>query len=366
METNAVKMSTEIQQKIHAKIRKISRVSRLIKEILLLSQHAVKAQASSIILVDDKTGKLYFDIAEGTAKNTLKALAFDPETSIAGWVAANRKPLIVNDVSSDKRWNRSIDDRTGFKTRSILCVPLITHRKLIGVIEVLNKLDGESFTREDLAMLNSVASTAAVSIENTKLIQQVENGYKATIKALAAAIDAKDPYTAGHSQRVADLAVLTGKKLRFNDADMETLEYAAILHDVGKIGISDSILGKPTRLSDEEWQVMKQHPTIGANIVKDIEFLMTAQRLIGYHHEKYDGTGYPSGIDGQVMPVGAMVIAIADAYDAMTTARAYRPAMDIDYALKEIENGAHSQFSPLVIKAFLSIFRPDSAAKTSG
>jgi len=363
MEKNAVKISSEIQKKIHAKIRKISRVSQLIKEILQLSQQAVKAQASSIILVDEKTGKLYFDVAEGKVKNNLRDLTFDPEKSIAGWVAANRKPLIVNDVSSDKRWNRGIDDRTGFKTRSILCVPLITHRKLIGVIEVLNKLEGESFTREDLAMLNSVASTAAVSIENTKLMQQVENGYKATIKALAAAIDAKDPYTAGHSQRVADLAVLTGKNLHFSDVDMETLEYAAILHDVGKIGISDNILGKPTRLSDEEWQIMRQHPTIGANIVKDIEFLHTAQRLIGYHHEKYDGTGYPAGIDGLTIPIGAMVIAIADAYDAMTTARSYRPALDIDYALNEIEHGAYSQFSPQIINAFLSIFRTASTTK---
>ena len=365
MQSNVAKINTDIQKKIHAKIRKISKVSQLIKEILQLAQHAVKAQASSIILVDDKTGKLYFDISEGKAKKNLKDLTFDPEKSIAGWVAANRKPLIVNDVSSDKRWNRSIDDRTGFKTRSILCVPLITHRNLIGVIEVLNKVDDKSFTREDLAMLNSVASTAAVSIENTKLMQQVENGYKATIKALAAAIDAKDPYTAGHSQRVADLAVLTGKNLHFSDIDMETLEYAAILHDVGKIGISDGILGKPTRLSDEEWQIMRQHPTIGASIVKDIEFLETAQRLIGYHHEKYDGKGYPTGINGQTIPIGAMVIAIADAYDAMTTARAYRPALNIDYALKEIENGAYSQFSPAVIKAFLSIFQLDSAAKTT-
>ena len=364
MQSNVTKINSDIQQKIHSKIRKVSKVSQLVQEILQLSQHAVHAQASSIILIDDKTGKLYFDISEGTAKKNLKDLTFNPEKSIAGWVAANRKPLIVNDVSSNKHWNPGIDARTGFQTKSIICVPLITHRKLIGVIEVLNKIGGESFTKADQDMLTSVASTAAVSIENTKLMQQVENGYKATIKALAAAIDAKDPYTAGHSQRVADLAVLTGKNLHFSEVDMETLEYAAILHDVGKIGISDGILGKPTRLSDEEWQIMRQHPTIGANIVKDIEFLQTAQRLIGYHHEKYDGTGYPAGINGQTIPIGAMVIAIADAYDAMTTARAYRPALDIDYALKEIENGAYSQFSPAVIKAFLSIFRPDSAAKT--
>lgn len=230
----------------------------------------------------------------------------------------------------------------------------MVQRKVIGVIEVLNRTDGSSFTNQDLETLTSVASTAAMAIENTKLHQSVLEAYKNTIKALAATLDAKDRYTCGHSQRVMEYALLGGVSLSLSREELEILEYAGILHDIGKIGIVDSILTKPERLTDNEWQIMRQHPQIGANILKDVPFLVSARPLILHHHEKYDGTGYPDRLRQEETPVGARLLAVADAFDTMTTDRSYRAAPGVDYAFAELHKCSGSQFCPAAVSAFVS------------
>ncbi len=159
-------------------------------------------------------------------------------------MARTGKPIIVNDASRSPNFHKMIDDTTGFATRSLICAPLATHHKILGVIEVLNKQDGSEFGEQDLEAVVSVANTAAMAIENTRLHQSVLEAYTGTIRALAAAIDAKDPYTRGHSQRVMEYSLLTGNYLSIDREDMETLEYAAVLHDVGKLAIESRILNK--------------------------------------------------------------------------------------------------------------------------
>jgi response regulator RpfG family c-di-GMP phosphodiesterase len=344
----------ELLCEVGKKVGSVPRIEKLVENITQMTQQTLKAAASSILLFDDGREELLFEVAEGKAGKALKQISLSPQSGIAGWVARYGKPLIVNDVTTDQRFERSIDEITGFVTRSILCVPLAVHRRVIGVIEVLNKLDGSDFNAQDLETLTSVASTAAMAIENTKLNQTILEAYKGTIKALAAAIDAKDHYTRGHSQRVMEYALLGGTSLSFSQEESEVLEYASTLHDIGKIGIADSILSKPAPLTYQEWKMIIRHPQIGADILNDVTFLEEARKLILHHHEMYDGNGYPAGLKYDEIPMGARLLAVADAFDTMTTDRAYRASLGIDHAIEELYRCSGTQFCPVAVKAFVS------------
>jgi len=190
-----------------------------------------------------------------------------------------------------------------------------------------------------------------------ELYTKMRKMYLDTIRTLAAAIDAKDPYTHGHSERVSWLAVKLARKLDFFDTEIEYIEYAAILHDIGKIGIEDRILGKKGRLTDEEYEKVKKHPIIGARIIESIEFLKKCSNTVLYHHERYDGKGYPEGLKGEDIPKLARLLAIVDSYDAMNSDRPYRKKLSAQEILAELENEAGKQFDPNMVKVFISLIR---------
>ena len=201
---------------------------------------------------------------------------------------------------------------------------------------------------------NVLTQTAFTTIENARLHQEVADGYKSTIRALAASIEAKDPYTHGHSQRVTEYALLGAISLSMPQQELEILEYAGILHDIGKIGIPDRILVKPGSLTPEEWSIIRTHPVIGNNIIEGVTFLEESKKLVLHHHERYDGTGYPDGLSGDDIPFGARLLAVADSFDSMTSDRAYRTAMSIDVALNELSKQRGIQFCPIAVEAFVS------------
>lgn len=213
---------------------------------------------------------------------------------------------------------------------------------------------------------NILIQNAATVIQNTRLRQNVLDGSKSTIKALAASIDAKDHYTRGHSERVTEYALLGATSLQMSPEELEILEYAGILHDIGKIGIPDGILSKPGSLTPAEWDTIRQHPLIGANIVKDIPFLEESIKFILYHHERYDGAGYPDGLKGNDIPFGARLLAVADAFDSMTSSRAYRDAMRLEDALKELQMGIGTQFCPVAVEAFVSGYNSRAGNPSTG
>lgn len=331
-----------------------SKVSKLLDQISLMTRQTLRASAASVLLVNKEKKELYFEVAQGRAGRALKKMKLTVNLGITGWVVCNGKPLIVNDVAADRRFNKDIDKVTGFATKSMLAVPLVSERNVIGVIEVLNKVDGSGFNNQDLEVLVALASTAAIAISNARLHQEIVDDHKSTVKALAAAVDARDPYTCGHSERVMKYALIGGISLSLPEEDLEVIEYAGMLHDIGKIGVSDTILCKPGHLTDEEWVIMHRHPEIGAKIIDGIPFLEKAKRLVLYHHERYDGKGYPEGLAGQEIPIGARLLAIADAFDTMTTDRSYRATPGIDYALSELYRCSGTQFCPVAVEAFVS------------
>lgn len=351
------KARLELVYEVSKKIRTVPRMTEMLEQVIKMTQQTLNASAASILLFRDNDQELYFEVASGPVGKALRQVRLSTKYGIAGQVARTGQPLIVNDVRRSENFHKMIDDTTGFNTKSLVCAPLVVHRKILGVIEVLNKRDGSEFEEQDLEAVVSVATTAAMAIENTRLHQTVLDAYKNTIKALAAAIDAKDPYTRGHSQRVMEYTLLAGAYLSFTAEEMETLEYAGILHDVGKISIDSTILNKPGPLTESEWEIIREHPAIGANLLRGIPFLEKASELVHSHHERYDGGGYPSRLKGESIPLGARLIAVSDAFDTMTTDRSYRAALTVDHAIKELHDCSGKQFCPVAVKAFIAGLR---------
>jgi len=330
-------------------------LSQLIKQITLMTQCTLNASASSVLLVD-KDGDLIFEVADGQVGKQLRRTKLGAQPGVAGWVASHGKAVVVNDVNQDQRFSTLIDTVTGFNTKSIICAPLVVHERVIGVIEVLNKLDGTNFSDHDLETLMSVAATVAMNINNTRLYQTILDSYKTTIRVLAATVDARDPYAYGHSQRVSEYVLLAANAMPLPRDEREVIETAAALHDIGKAYIPESILVKRGSLTDEEWKMMRKHPVIGSNILKSIPFLEKTSKLVLYHHERYDGRGYPDGLKGETIPVGSRLIAVADAFDTMTTYHSYQGASTVDDAIERLYRFVRIQFCPLAVQAFVAGF----------
>ena len=188
-----------------------------------------------------------------------------------------------------------------------------------------------------------------------KLYTDMRKVHFDTVRALTSAIDASDPYTRGHSERVTHYSVAIARDMRLSERRVEALEYAGFLHDMGKIGIDHYILTKPGSLTDDEWQAMRKHPVIGARIVSDLDFLKGARDVVLYHHERYDGKGYPEGLAGEQIPLEARITKVADAFDAMMSDRPYRSSLGLQKSVQELENGKGTEFDPKVVEAFLAV-----------
>jgi HD-GYP domain-containing protein (c-di-GMP phosphodiesterase class II) len=249
---------------------------------------------------------------------------------------------------------------------SFLGVPLWTRSRFVGMLCLAGKRTGERFTRDDLALLSTLGSHASVAIHNAQLAATREQVLLDTIAALAFAIEAKDGYTSEHCERMMDRAVAIAQVLGLPRQEIENVRLGAILHDVGKIGIPDAVLNKPARLTPDEYETMKQHPAIGAGIVQSVGALKGVVPVVLHHQEKYDGTGYPAGLVGEDIPIGARIIGVVDAYGAMTEDRIYRKAPGHTYALSELKMFSGKQFDPVVVEAFIRLLeeRPELGTTT--
>lgn len=315
----------------------------------------VKAEAASLLFIDEETNELLFDVASGEKSEDVKTIRIKMGQGIAGWVAENNQAVIVNNPKKDSRFYTGVDKKTSFETKNIICLPIITKGKLLGVLEAINKSDG-SFNETDVDLLTTLTNHIAVAIDNSKLYKELKNTFYCIISALAETIDKKDPYTGGHAQRVKEYSVATGKYLDLTDDEKTTLELSSILHDVGKVGISDNILRKPSKLTDEEFQEMKKHTLVGEDIIKHVPSLQNIIPGIKHHHERFDGKGYPEGLKGDEIDLIARIISVTDAFDAMTTTRSYRDKLNVGRALRELKINVGTQFDPEIVDAFFKAY----------
>ncbi len=326
---------------------------RLLDIIMRRAEEVMEAEASSIFQVDEKNQELYFVLATGTKAHEVKKIRVPFGKGVVGWVYEHGESLLVPDVSIDPRWYGLVDKESKFVTRSILAVPLKVKDKTIGVAEVLNKRGGRSFSQEDLELFEAMGRQIAIALENANLYRELDELFMSSIKSIVAAIDAKDPYTEGHSKRVVEYSMMIAKGMSMRLEEQKQVELSSILHDVGKIGIPDRILGKKSMLTKRERSYIEKHPIMGAEIIKPIEKLKDLVPNILHHHERYDGNGYPLGLKGSEIPLIARIICVADSFDAMTSDRPYRKALPLDRALGEIRDFAGRQFDPEVSSVFL-------------
>lgn len=321
-------------------------LNALLDRMLEISTNVLNAEAGSILLLDEDKDELVFAAATGEKSDKIKEIRVPVGEGVVGWVAREDKPVLIADAQNDPRFFKKADQKTKFKTKTIVAVPLKTKDKLIGVVEILNKKDNSLFNEEDVNLLEALSNQAAVAIENAKLYENLKELFLNTVKSLAAAIETKDIYTRGHSERVTHYSLIIAKKLGIKADEFENLRLAALLHDIGKIGIDESILRKPAKLSLPEFEEIKKHPIYAANILESIPQLKAIIPIIKHHHERYDGNGYPSALKGKDIPYFSRIIAIADTFDAMSSNRPYRQALPIDICLQEIINCSGTQFDP--------------------
>jgi len=350
----------KILYKISTSLTTVIDSDEIIKMIVEKSASIMKAKIASLMIVDKEKEELYVKYAIGLNPEFLNARV-SIHDSISGWVVREGKPLIVKNIEEDERFKRV--NKSNYESKSLISSPVIIKGEVVGVLNVNNKIDGGEFTEDELELLNTLCGQTAVSLENAKLYNDLQKSYFDTIRALVNAIEAKDKYTRGHSERVTCYALEIGKRLNMSTKQLEVLQHAAILHDIGKIGTDLNILHKNGSLTDDEYDVIKEHPVVGSQILEPISFLESVKRIVTEHHERYDGKGYPNGKKGDELTIESRIIAITDAFDAMTSDRPYRKAMDVEDAIAELKRCAGTQFDPYLVDIFINILRENPSCR---
>ena len=344
----------ETMLEIGARLAGTLDVGTMLERALENAESVCHAETSSIWEVDEERRDLFFRVVRGRAAGDIRGLRVPLGEGIVGSVARSGVPELVNDVAADPRWRGDSKERV-FQTRAILAVPLVVHGGVIGVLQLLNPVGRDRFTDGDLRRMTLFAGILAPSLENARLYAAQRRQFLHMVTALAESLEKKDPYTGGHVNRVVVYSLLLGHEMGLRRDDLKDLWLAATLHDIGKIGVPDRILGKPGPLDKDELEAMKRHTVYGAEIVAYLANRIVSEGVRS-HHERMDGNGYPDRLRGPEIPLAARIIAVADTFDAMTTSRPYRAGLSPERAAAEIHGAAGTQFSPEVVAAFKSLF----------
>lgn len=337
---------------IGIKLASTQEVSAVFEQALEYAEQICRAETSSIWELDDDEGELFFRVVRGSAAGSIRDLRVPLGEGIVGSVAQTGKAEVVNDVAADPRWHGDASDE--FRTRAILTVPLRAQGKVIGVLQLLNPVDRDRFTREDLWSMQQFAVFLGLALQNARLWTERGHQFTKTVTAVVEALERRDPYTGGHVRRVVAYSVLLGCEMGLNREELRDLHLAATLHDVGKVAIPDRILGKTSPLDPDEAEIMRGHPVEGAAIVSHLDKPWVLHGVRS-HHERVDGKGYPDGLTDPEIPQAARIIAVADTYDAMTTNRPYRTGLPHERAAAEILGSAGTQLCPRVVAAFRAL-----------
>ena len=306
-----------------------------------------------IFLIDRKRGELIRKAWAGSYRRGDSKKSRRPigERGIVDWVARHGESVLANDVRRDPRYFPLFP-----QTRSELCVPIKDGEKIIGGINVESDRPN-AFSENDLLALEALENQLAIVIRNARLHQELKDAAIEMITMLARVIEERDAYTAEHCEQVAELAIAVGRRFGLSPKRLEQLRYAALLHDVGKVGFTDGILTKPGKLTEAEWAEVHKHPTWGRELIASISYLKRAAEIVEQHHERFDGQGYPKGLQGEEILLEARILAVADAYSAMRSDRPYRKALSEEEARQELRENAGTQFDPQVVEVFLQLKR---------
>lgn len=335
-------------------------LKRVLEEVMDTLVALMRAERGFLML-SEPGGQLIVRIARGIDHINLDEDAFKVSRTIVDRVAATGETILTTNAQEDPRFENQMSV-AAYQLRSILCAPLKIKDELIGVIYVDNRARAGIFQMQDQNLITAFADQAAVAIDNARLFddlqdknRELEEAYQATLEGWVSALDMRDKETEGHTQRVTVLTQRLAKALGVNDNVMVHITRGALLHDIGKMAIPDGILLKPGPLTNDERELMKKHPVYAFDMLKRIEFLLPAIDIPHYHHEKWDGTGYPDGLSGDAIPFPARIFPVVDVWDALTSDRPYRKGLPQDEVRARIKADSGSHFDPNVVDVFLEM-----------
>ena len=311
----------------------------------------LNADRCTVFLYDEDRDELWSKIATGL----MEEIRFPADKGIAGHVWKTGEIVNIPDAYKDNRFNPDIDKKTGYKTRSILTMPLLNlYNEVIGVFQVLNKKGG-SFTKDNEKLLSAISLIAASAIENAILYAEQKKSFISFIETLSTTLDTRDYITAGHSRRVTLYALEIARIMKFDQEQMEIIRFSGLLHDIGKIGVPEVVLFKDRKLSEDEYEIIKRHANLTKSILKKIHFQKRYREIpeiAASHHERIDGKGYPEGLNGDNIPLGGKILAVADVFDALTSRKPYQDRLELDKVMEIIENETGTAFEPFVVYNF--------------
>ncbi len=319
--------------------------AQVFKKIVELAVKVVEGDSGSLFLLDGEAGEFRSQIIQCDDREAFQRDTLPVLNKLFRKVVEKKEALIVNPG----------DDPS--VVLSLICAPLMIRGNVLGILSVRKKKNGEVFTAKDLKHILSLTKRASLSLENTALYESIYGNLMDTFKSLVASIQVRDHYTESHSHRVAGLACKIAASMNCDENDIEAMRIAGTLHDVGKISIPDHILLKPKKLTSREYEVVKQHPTVGDGILKSIILFDNERVIVQHHHERWDGSGYPDKLAGTNIPYLARILAVADSFDAMTSNRPYRNAMKIDEAVAELQRHRGISFDGEIVDCFVDTLK---------
>jgi HD-GYP domain-containing protein (c-di-GMP phosphodiesterase class II) len=335
-------------------------LNRVIDEVISL----LNAERGFVMLVNPHKG-LDFRAARGLDQQTIEHPDFQISRSIVEKVRTEGIPILTVDAQKDDRFSRQ-QSIIALGLRSILCVPLISKKKTIGIIYVDHSLMSGLFTNDDLDLLTAIASSASIAIENAGLYEDLEQSkislevaYDSTLEGWAKALELRDQVTEGHTRRVTEMTVRLASFMGINGNELNHIRRGALLHDIGKMGIPDQILLKPGPLTIKEYATMKMHPIFAYEMLSQIAFLKPALDIPYCHHERWDGSGYPRGLKEEQIPLAARIFSVVDVWDALHSNRPYRKEWPVERIIQYLMKQSGSQFDPTVIRSFIRLINSE-------
>jgi putative nucleotidyltransferase with HDIG domain len=333
---------------------------KVISDVLIYNLFSnMNVEGMSLLFFDDDVLELYSYSIYGLPEE-LKTVRIKLGKFIPGRVAREKHIYVITNKEMDEPVRKIVMEATGLNFYAGL--PLVSKGKLLGILELF-KREPFNHTKEWLDYFETLAGQISIGIESVKAFSELENksaelslAYDQTIEAISSALDLRDKETEGHSQRVTELTVKIAEKMGMKGEKLKYVKWGALLHDIGKLGVPDSILHKPGPLTEEEWKIMKRHPELGYQMLSRIDFILPALEIPLYHHEKWDGSGYPKGLKGKEIPLPARIFAVVDVYDALTNDRPYRKAYRKEEAVEEILRQSGKHFDPEVVRVFVEWF----------
>jgi len=334
-------------------------INAFLNLILKTTVGALNAETGLLLLTQERDSSLIVESSfglENSDYSKLKSIAVD--TEMAGWVVKQQKPLLIPRLIKDTAAQRETQGNP-FQP-PLICVPLIFQNKILGVLSISSPKRKANFDEDELFVVSNISTQIALAIENARLNSDAQKTYLETISALAMAVEARDLYSRGHSDRVGEYSVKIARTMGLSEEQIKTIKDAALLHDVGKIGISDDILRKPGPLNEYEMEIMRQHPVIGEGIILPLRGLSRLKEPVRHHHEWLNGMGYPDKVAGEKITIETKILTVADAFDAMTSDRPYRKKLPLETAIKELQKYINVRYDAAVVEALITCVQTEA------